>query len=104
MIYELDAPLLKIQHEPDTQLVEEKEYEFKCLSNSNPDAYLNSSMIYLAENKKILSINGSLTLKMHKNLNGKTLICQNENSIGKSAINYTLNVHCKLFLYNTLYF
>ncbi len=73
------------------------EYEFKCMSNSNPEAYLNSSMIYLAENKNILSINGSITLKMNKNLNGKTLICQNENSIGKSVINYTLNVHCKFY-------
>ncbi len=90
--------MLKIQYEPQIPLQEEKTYDFKCISNSNPDAYLNSTLIYIAEDRRVLSINGSLRLQMNKKLNGKTIICQNENSIGKTTINVTLNVNCKLKL------
>lgn len=32
---------------------------------------------------------------MDRSLNGKTINCESENSIGKSITNFTLNILCK---------
>lgn len=54
---------------------------------------------YANENYKFQNINGSIKLKLNRKMNGSSLICEDDNSIGKSILNYSLDILCKNFIF-----
>jgi hypothetical protein len=88
----LDAPLLSLYYEPNEDLIEDKIYNFYCDKKSAPNT--NDYTIYVEDGEQRV-YNEYLTLKMDRSLNGKTIFCESENSIGKSVVNHTINIICK---------
>lgn len=90
----IDPPVLSIYYEPSGPLEEDKTYTFFCKSSANPNSFINSEF-YLEKRPEFKTTNGSLTIKLDRNLNGNLFICKQTNSIGASTLNYTLNILCK---------
>ncbi|RNA37103.1 irregular chiasm C-roughest isoform X1 [Brachionus plicatilis] len=74
-----DPPILSIDYEPKEPLEEGKTFTFHCKSESAGDHEKNDSkkkFFYLNEKYKFYSINGSIRLKLNRNMNSSLLVCE----------------------------
>jgi len=89
------APILSINTETEGDLYENQVVKFTCNSLAMPPAS-NIGLKLINNRNEIInqynSPNGSLVLHLNRAMNGLSLICQNQNEIGKSLVNYTLNI------------
>jgi len=87
------APILSIKQVPQGDLIEGNTYKFTCESNSKPAISL--LRVYLNDENKLSyeTTEKTLTLIMDRTMNGKSVACEGENSIGKAKTNQTLTVY-----------
>ncbi|CAF0719304.1 unnamed protein product [Brachionus calyciflorus] len=85
-------PILSISYEPKEPLEEDKTYTFYCNSKSDEEIKIPNNFYFMNENHKFQSINGSIKLKLNRKMNGSFLVCEDTNLIGKSIINYSLDI------------
>jgi hypothetical protein len=110
---------LEIFYEKEAKMIEDNWYNFSCKSTSKKPqiATNNKQLFYFYDNidKKQINIDEqffkktqtwidkrnkiiNINVKLDRTLNGKQIVCEDENSIGRSIEKETLNILCKLHL------
>ena len=86
---------MSLSTKPSNNLIEDETYTFSCKSSAVPISL--DTILKLVNDKTEVfnyhtSINGELTVRMTREMNGMTVVCESENEVGRTSINQTLNV------------